>query len=799
MIKPQLTPRLRSTLSVASLAALLALTLGCGLHKARKDYDAGNYEAAALGYRQVLQKDPGNAKARIGYRFAAQKVAELHVDKARQFQAKGDIQRASLELQNALRLDPTNAMALDMLENLEAAKAAAAEADEEENLETLRDQADNRPMFDLNPRSMEGINLNFSKKTSLKEIFAHLSQASGVSILFHNTAQVDQLTIQADLRGLTFQRILDTLMLQSDLFYRVLAPNTIMVFKSTAQNKQQFEPKLQRTFFISNAEAPEIKNTLQSILQEAKLYHDKRMNAIIMRGNPTEIMTAQRIVRSLDKAKSEVMIYVELLEVSESNLERVGLMPVISPLSNEGTYRIGASMKNTATGGLNQNNGGVRITRSDLQFLLPSLALDALKTSGEAKLVASPNVRAASGEQAKIKIGEKVNVANAALGGSPTGTASLPSNLGSMVGGMYPGMAQTQYQFEEVGVNIEVEPRVNLNGDITLKIKTTVTTQTAGVSADRPNIGQRVVETSTRLRDGETAIFGGLIKEDEQKQLQGIWGLSDIPFLGKLLGASNRKRQKTDVILTVRAVQLKRPDLTQADFDTFDPERATSESGHFASRKTTKAKTKPKADAETQATAKTEEPGEVGAEPKAPAEPKPEGTATKPPISAEPRQEAPQTPETPAAPPAAGIDGKGEAKPSETKGSDLVIFCSPTTSTAAKGDRVQIALLVSGGKDFTSGNLEIRPDARLKLAQVLPGDYVTSENGNVLHSVEPNGQVKLSFKRPTAATDSGTLAILEFEVVGGAGNAPILLEKGRYQIGSNPFTGKVVNALVTVE
>jgi len=441
----------------------------------------------------------------------------------------------------------------------------------------------------------------------------------------------------------------------------------------------------------------------------------------------------------------------------------------------------------SATGGLNANKGGVRISRSDLQFLLPSMALDALKQSGDAKLVASPNVRAASGEQAKIKIGEKVSTANAALGG--TGTSSLPSNISNMVGGMYPGQAQTQYQYEEVGVNIEVEPRVNLNGDITMKIKSTVTTQTAGSNPDRPNLGQRVVETSTRLRDGETAIFGGLIKEEEQKSLQGIWGLADIPVLGKLLGATNKTRAKTDVILTVRAVQLKRPDLTKEDFDTFDPERAASETGHFIPKKSKKQPVQ------------TPEPAAKPAEqpkPAAPAE-KPVATEKAPEKPADKPAEKAAEPATPEGT-AANQEKAAEPKAADaSKGSEMVIFCSPTTSTASKGDRVQIALLVSGGKDFTSGSLEIRPDARLKLSQVISGDYVTAEGGNVLHSVESNGLVKLSFKRATAATDSGTLAMLEFEVVGGAGNAPVILDKGRYMIGTNPFNGKVVNALVTVE
>ncbi|HWQ07681.1 MAG TPA: secretin N-terminal domain-containing protein, partial [Holophaga sp.] len=552
------------------MVVLLALVSGCAIQKAQTAFNEGRYEEAMQAYHEILRQDPANVKARIGLQRSASRAAEQHLANAREAERAGDDARVEKEVREAFRLDPTNALAQEWITRFELKRRRAQAGAADDSIEVQRLKGESKSAILLTPRSLEGMDLNFTRKTSLRDILGAISRNSGVSILFHSSFQ--DTAVSADLRGLSFQRILDTLMIQSDLFYKVIDTNTIMVFKNTPQNREQFENQLIKTFYLSNANPDDVRSIFQTLMPQLKVFVDKRLNAVTIKAKPTDLTIAKRIVGQLDKAKAEVMIYFELLEVTESSLEQVGLLPVISASDTSGTYRIGATVDNS--GSANVTKGGISISKSDLKFLFPSLALDALKSSGDAKLVANPNVRVVSGETGEVNIGEKVSTTQSYISGLGSSSSSTSSSSSSTY-------AQTSYSYEDVGVKIKVEPRVHFNDDITLKIETSVTTLISSSTAGRPDIGRRDIKTMARLHDGETAVFAGLLKEEEQKSLSGLWGLSDVPVLGKLLGHHYTNGAKTDVILTIRAVMVRRPDLGEEDFEAFDPDLATSQSGPF--------------------------------------------------------------------------------------------------------------------------------------------------------------------------------------------------------------------------
>ena len=551
---------------ILAVAAVLLLAVGCSLHKANQAYDEGRYDDAVASYREVLRRDPSNTKARIGIRRASQRAAEGHLALARQAEQHGMSDTVLTEVRKALVLDPDNQIAQDWLIRLEQKVAQdKAEADAVDDLEAMKAKADTVNAVQLNPRSLEGMDLNFSRRTSLREIFATLSRASGVNIITHSSFQ-DQ-TISIDLRGLPFQRILDTLMLQNDLFYKVIDKNTIMVFKATPQNRDLYENQLLKTYYLSNADPTELRSTLTTLNPQLRVFTDKRINAIIVKAKPLELAVVDQVIRSLDKAKAEVMVYMELMEVTENSLEQVGLLPVINASDTSGTFRMGATTVNN-TSGMNTNSGFTKIHTADIRVLFPNLALDFLKGNGDARLVASPNVRVLSGETGEVNIGEKISTTQSQLSLPTTGTTGAAS-ASSLLG----GVGQTSFSYEDVGVKIKVEPRVHHNGEITLKINSLVTTLKSGSTPGRPDLGKREIITSARLRDGETAIFGGLLKDEEQKSLQGIWGLADIPLIGRLTGNTRNSKAKTDVILTIRAVLVRKPVLTEQDLGRLQPRR----------------------------------------------------------------------------------------------------------------------------------------------------------------------------------------------------------------------------------
>ena len=766
------------------LVAVLLLAMGCTLHKANQAFDEGRFDDAVTEYRKVLRSDPTNPKARIGIKRASLRAAEYHMSLARKAELRGYTDSVMAELRKALILDPDNQIAGDWLIRLEQKAAREkAEADAVDDLEAMKIKADTVNAVQLNPRSIDGIDLNFSRKTSLREIFGTLSKASGVNIIVHTSFQ-DQ-SISIDLRGLPFQRVLDTLMLQNDLFYKVVDKNTIMVFKATPQNREQFENMIIKTYYLSNADPNDLRSTLSTINPQLKVFTDKRINALIVKAKPLDLAIVDQVIRTLDKAKAEVMIYFELMEVTETSLETVGLLPVLNATDTSGTYRLGATTVNN-TSGLNTNSGGFTgIHTADIRMLFPNLALDFLKSNGDARLVASPNVRVLSGEVGDVNIGSKISTTQSQLSIPTTGTTTPSSS--TLLG----GVGQTSYSYEDIGVKIKVEPRVNNNGEITLKIESDVTTLISGSTPGRPDIGKRSIKTIARLRDGETAIFGGLLKDEEQKSLQGIWGLADIPLIGGLFGNHNNNKAKTDVLLTIRAVLVRRPVMTEQDMAPFNPEAATAKAGPFA----------PVVPKKTPAPAPVSNPPTPSPTPI----PNPPATVVPPAVPPQATPPSPATPDQPAAtPPIAPSDATLEKKPAPSSDqtpvpSDLVIFMSPVASEIKTGESVSITLSVSGGTGLSAGTLELRLPPGLRLQGLTPGEFITAGGGSIQQLPGENGLLKLTFNRnPTGGTDAGPFATLALEGLS-VGNAPVVIQSGQFLVGTSPISGRWSNALVTVQ
>ena len=582
-------------------------------------------------------------------------------------------------------------------------------------------------------------------------------------------------------------------MLQNDLFYKVIDKNTIMVFQSTPQNRELYENQILKTYYLSNAEPDQIRPILTTLNPQLRVFTDKRINAIIVKARPTELAIVDHVIQSLDKPKAEVMVYLELMEVTENSLEQVGLLPVINATDTSGIYRIGATTVNNTTG-MNTNSGLTNIKRADIRVLFPNLALDFLKSNGDARLVASPNIRVLSGESGEINIGEKVSTTQSQLSLPTTGATGAASTASSMASSLLGGVGQTSFAYEDVGVKIKVEPRVNNDGDITLKIDCKVTTLKSGSTPGRPDLGNREIKTSARLRDGETAIFGGLLKDEEQKSLQGIWGLSDIPFLGRLFGNTNDNKAKTDVILTIRTVLVRRPVLTEQDLAPFNPDDATTRSGPFAPKPS---KLQPAA------TGGTPEPAAASAPTPAPVKKGTPGTTTASPVAPSPAPATPPATAMPPAPTPAAAEPKAPAPlPAAAApapaASDLVFFMTPVAAEIHPKEHVQVSLIVSGGKGLASGSLDLSIPPGLRVASVAPGDFITTDGGSFQQLPGKDGALRIVFRRNPGSVDSGLFATLDLEGVT-PGNAPVLIQGGQFLEGTTPVSGRWSNALVTVK
>lgn len=786
-------PFTRCQLAQAAAATLALVSMvSCSLHKANKAFDEGRYDEAAMAYREILKNAPSNVTAKNGLRRASQRASDAHMEAAREARKRGAMDKEREAIRQAVLVDPTNAIATERMVEIEDEEREKREAVENgQSVDFLKQQAENDTPQLINPRSMEGVDLNFQRKTSLKEIFANLSKASGINIIMHHTFQDAQVSV--DLRGLQFQKILDTLMLQNELFYRVIDPKTIVVIKDTMSNREKFENQSIKVFYLSHAKPDDVRQALTQFSSggggRLRAYPDKRQNAVTVRGNPKDIAIATRIIQQMDKPKAEVMVYMELLEVNQTTMEKVGIRPTSSLTGYEPSMMI--RTKNAGPLG-NQSTGGIKIPKADLQYILPGIIIDALKKDGDSRILASPNIRVTSDNEGSVNIGDEVSVLSSTTTGT-TGTEKKPdgTTLASNT-----GLPVNNYSYQKVGVEIKVKPRVHHNNDVSLEINSIVSELLS--SGDRPRTSKREIKTFARLRDGEVAVFAGMLKETEKDDTNGIWGLSDIPFIGKLLSNKERTKEKTDVLLTIRAVIVRKPELKAADFEPYDPSLDKVGDGPFEAIKTT-----PAAAPDAMAPAPTLLP--TLSKPTPAPNPTTMPMATSAPIPEPPPVTAAPITGSPAESPAADAPIPMRAseapapKPLESAPQGNVrLFLAPTFFDLKVGERIQLFLNISNGAGLSSGSIDLQISPNLKLLSIAAGDYLTGEGGSLDQGQEKNGQVRFSFKRTGTASDSGAIALIELQAVK-VGNAPVLIQANRHMAGSKPLSAQTVNSLITVK
>jgi len=317
------------------------------------------------------------------------------------------------------------------------------------------------------PKTLAGMNLDFTSGAKLGEIFQDLSKHSGVSILLHASVPGQALSTSADLRGMNFQRVLDALMLQNDLFYKVMDSSSIMVFRKTPQNLQDFETRIVKTLYLANADGDSVRQNLNALMPQIRVFVDKRLSAITVSCTLPELAKVQQLVSSLDLAKGEVSLQMELLEVPQ--------MPsAAAPLPKDGTA-----------------------TSVDD-------ALARVRQAGDCKLLASPGVRVVAGETAEIRIGRKY--ASQPMGKGPK---TAPTEK--------PGAVQS----DDLGVTLKVRPRLHADHEITLELDFASTDPLTVKEPGRPNLSEHVLKTMVRVKDGETVAVGHLPVDEQSDSLPG--------------------------------------------------------------------------------------------------------------------------------------------------------------------------------------------------------------------------------------------------------------------------------------
>jgi general secretion pathway protein D len=567
-----------TTLTLASCASYHAY------HAAQKAERSKDWDTAVTQYEKALEIDSDNREYKLGYDRVRREASRAHFEKGKIYYAEAVkaknandqvrfAQLAANELQLTVRLDPTNQFAavelsksFQIIEQVQRAVAERTSVDEIKRRAQANMSKSQPP--ELNPASNEPISLNFSRETPIKDIYRALGNAFGINVLFDQAVKDDRVSIE--LRDVTAQQALERVMQAGNHFYKVLDEKTIIVVPDNPQARRDYEDLVIRTFYLSNGDAEQVTNVVRTMIEARNVFPLKALNAITIRDTADKVRIAEKIIQANDKAKAEVVVQVELVQLDLNRIREIGM--AISGFTNsDGTQSSSASLTPTLdgkafTGGtlaqIQQVAGSLDTLRGNLNFAIPSATYSLLKTYGNSELLANPELRISEGEKATLHIGQRIPVPVTTISGYNPGTQTPGQQNPNLT------VPYTSFQYQDVGIKVAMEPRVHHNREVTLKLTVEVSNQGTPVTfagQEQPTFSTRTIESTIRLKDGETNFLAGLIQSNKIKSATKTPFLGDIPLIGRLFTNESREETRTDLVLTMTPHIVRIPDITEED------------------------------------------------------------------------------------------------------------------------------------------------------------------------------------------------------------------------------------------
>ncbi len=552
--------------AAAMLLLVLAVTQAIAADKAKTLYNKGkdaearqNYEQAYDFYKQAYDLKPGDLTYRSAFERLRFLAGASMVHRGQLLREAGQLDAALAEFQKAAEVDPSSAIAQQEIhrtkEMIDAAKNAAPKASAPPSALQKRLSEAGGPV-ELSAISNVPINLKITEDS--KVIYETVGKLAGINVLFD--PDYTSRRIKIELNNVSLEEALEIIALESKTFWRPVTPNTIFVAADNPAKRKDLEQSVIKTFYLANLSQPtelqDVVNAMRQILEISRIQPLPSQGAIVVRGTPDQIALAQKLVGDLDKAKAEVIVDVAVLQINRDKSKTLGISPPTSAtvaLQNNitnTTTNTGSSTSNLTTGSTSSTTGTPNqlnlnqinnLNATDFTITIPQATATALFSDNSTKLIQKPEIRAVDGQKASLKIGDRV----------PVATGSFQPGIGGV--GINP-LVNTQFQYLDVGVNIDITPKVHSNGEVTLKVvmdisSVTGTSNIGGIS--QPVIGQRKIEHEVRLKEGEVNMLGGMLEDSQTKSLTGIPGLSQIPILKYLFGQTNTDHSETETVFVL--------------------------------------------------------------------------------------------------------------------------------------------------------------------------------------------------------------------------------------------------------
>lgn len=789
----------------ASVALVTVLATGCATGRAylsgQRAQNSGDWDAAVAYYKEALSHDPGRVDVRLALEHATRTASQKHMARARDLEKQDQLPGAAAEYRLAADLDLTNALAAAKAVELDRViRQRIEDARPRSQMDIMREQARKVsaiPQLAVDPRIQLPV-MNFNQ-TAVRDVIAAITLVAGINVTYDTAGAPDQNLAKpytANLQGVSLQDALNQVLGANNLFYKVTDPKTILISVDTQPNRQRLEDQVVQVFYLSHADAGEVVQSLQTVLNQLTLgvrptpVLNKSSNSIMVRTSLPVMQVIERLIRSMDKPRAEVVIDVEILEVDRTRAQTYGL--------NLSNYQLGYTFSpesappNTASGAgfptqpppFNLNTVSQGVSMADFYLTVPTALVKALESDNHTKILAKPSLRGTEDKPVTLNLGEQIPVPSTTFAPiAAGGVASQPT---------------TSFTLKDVGINITMNPHVTYDNEIRLELTVENSARGPDVSVagqPLPSFTSRKVQTVLRLRDGESNLLAGLLKEEDKKNIQGLPGINKIPLLRSLFGFTDNSTNTSDIVMLitpriVRGHELTVDDLGPIYVGTGQNFGLTGPPPLIAAPVTAEEL----AAAGAQAANPAAQPGQPAQTPPV-ANPQPQAPPTRNPVVV---PVTPVGPTTPTPPPAANAGNPAAAAPPPTP--------TPVTQTppaspapAPAATRPAVIALIPAGQPQVGGGPYTWPiqisdatqvgsvrvtitynPAVLKARTVTQGSFMT--NGGVQTTFTPQineaaGRIDILIGRPAGApgvSGAGLLGAVVFDTVA-AGDAKVTM------------------------
>lgn len=505
------------------------------------------YDRAVREYSRAVQQRPENVEYKRSLGRARRRASDEHAAAGRRLAGRGLFKDALDEYRLALDLDPRSGTLPEEIRQTEERRRSASPP---LSIQDVKDRSRERalPGLELGPAAAEPLGLSF-RGAGLREVYEALGRTVGVNFVFD--PQFQDGPVSLDLRQVPFEQALAALGSVGRAFHRVLDSRVIMVVPDTATKRREYEQQTLKTFFLSNADLKEAVDLLRVVLGARRVAPVPGANALTINDSPDKVAAAERIIKVLDKKRGEVVVDVEILEVNRSRLNEYGI-EITSGLP--GIQGVAGAVFPDPTKDFTLNDNPYSKNTLVISSL-PGVIYRLLKADSSTRLLANPQLRSSEGQTAQARFGDQVPV--------PV-TTFAPIAQGGIA-----QQAITSFEYKNVGVNIDITPRVHHDGEVSLTLKLDISSVGPPGFQGIPTFNSRTLTSVIRLKDGETNVLGGLISDSERTSLNGIPGLSSLPVLGRLFSRNKTERIETDIVMTLTPRIVVRPELTEDDLRSF--------------------------------------------------------------------------------------------------------------------------------------------------------------------------------------------------------------------------------------